>query len=103
MRVSGSHLAGITPRTGETWKKLPDLGDRPEQAGFGKVLAEALRHVNELQGRADREAEKVATGQSRDIHAAIVSMQEAELALELTVQVIQRAIEAYREISRMQM
>ena len=100
MRISGQSLAGINPRR-ELVGKLVEKAT-PEQEGFGKALAEAVRRVNEMQVKADEEAEKVATGQSEDIHGALVAMQQAQLSLELTVQVVQRAIEAYREISRMQ-
>ena len=100
VRIGGT-LIGKRPGIERPAEGLAEK-QRPQQSGFGKALEEAIERVNEMQARADQEAEKVATGQSNDIHAALVAMQEAQLSLELTVQVVQRAIEAYKEISRMQ-
>lgn len=100
MRIGGT-IAGVAPRVERRTSSLVEA-NRPKQEGFGQALIEAVERVNRMQARADEEAEKIATGQSDDIHAALVAMQEAELSVELTVQVVQRAIEAYREISRMQ-
>ena len=100
MRIGGT-IAGVAPRVERRTNSLVEA-NRPKQEGFGQALIEAVERVNRMQARADEEAEKIATGQSDDIHAALVAMQEAELSVELTVQVVQRAIEAYREISRMQ-
>ena len=46
--------------------------------------------------------ERVATGDAEDLHEAIIAVEKADIALRLTAQVTQRAVEAYKEISRMQ-
>lgn len=69
---------------------------------FADVLREALDHVNETQQQADQAVQRAATGQADDLHEAIIALEKADLTLRLTVQVTQRAVEAYREISRMQ-
>ena len=58
--------------------------------------------MNQLQLEADAAAERVSTGQVEDLHTAVIAMQRASLALDLTVQVRNKAIEAYQEIMRMQ-
>ncbi len=74
-----------------------DLG-----GSFTELLAKALRAVNALQQEADVATERVATGDAEDLHEAVIALEKADLALRLTAQVTQRAIEAYKEISRMQ-
>jgi flagellar hook-basal body complex protein FliE len=102
MRVGGTVLGRVLqPAPGEV-ERLNQMRASPPQASFGQALQQATRELNELQNEADAEAEAVATGRSGDIHKAIVAMRQAELSLELTAQVLQRAIEAYKEISRMQ-
>jgi len=100
---AGGTLFGIPRTPPDAAQRLIDKAQKSARQGsFAAALQRAVEKVNELQARADREAEAVATGRSNDIHGAIVAMQQAELALELTAQVVQRAIEAYKEISRMQ-
>ena len=69
---------------------------------FSQVLEKALGRVNDLLGEADRQAELVATGQAENLHDALIAMAEADLALQVTMRVTQKAISAYQEISRMQ-
>ncbi len=87
----------------------PPLAERVGEAGgtdagsFADLLRDALRRVNESQVAADLAVEQVATGEADDLHDAIIAVETADLALRLTAQVTQRAVEAYREISRMQL
>ena len=72
------------------------------RGSFGEALASALGQVNGLQAEADVQAQLVATGEAQDLHTAAIAMERAELALQATVQITQKAIDAYREVSRMQ-
>ncbi|GAW92915.1 flagellar hook-basal body complex protein FliE [Calderihabitans maritimus] len=74
-------------------------GSSPSFAG---VLQKALGEVNELQLQADRLAEKFVVGEVEDLHQVMLATERAYLALQLTVQVRNKIIEAYQEISRMQ-
>jgi flagellar hook-basal body complex protein FliE len=69
---------------------------------FLQRLGEAVRGVNELQQNASEQATKLATGEVDNVEDVVIALEKADLALQLTVQVTQKAIEAYREISRMQ-
>ena len=72
------------------------------KGSFGEALASALGQVNGLQAEADTQAQLVATGEAQDLHTAAIAMERAELALQATVQITQKAIDAYKEVSRMQ-
>ena len=71
-------------------------------APFGQVLGRELQRVNDALATADQHAQQVATGQAKDLHEAMLAMAEADLALQVTMRVTQKAIAAYQEISRMQ-
>jgi len=73
-----------------------------EEVSFADVLREALERVNETQQEADAAVGRFATGEADDLHEAIIALEKADLTLRLTAQVTQRAVEAYREISRLQ-
>jgi flagellar hook-basal body complex protein FliE len=74
----------------------------PGGASFAETLSQAVQQVSDLQGQADTLATKVATGDLDNVHQAIIAMEKANLALELTVQVRNKAIEAYQELMRTQ-
>jgi len=71
-------------------------------ANFASQLNEALTQVNDLQVKADELAKQLALSEIQDIHQVTVAMQQAQLSLQLAVQVRNKMIEAYQEIARMQ-
>lgn len=79
------------------------VSESTNPVAFGEVLQDALNNVNQLQQEADNAARQLALGQIDDIHSVMIKTERAALALELTVQVSSRAINAYNEIMRMQM
>lgn len=72
--------------------------DRP----FGAVLAESLERVNALQHEADSAAAALAVGHADNLHNVMIASEQAHLALQLVVTIRNRVVEAYQEISRMQ-
>ena len=70
--------------------------------GFSNVLNQAIENVKESQQAADQSAQSLLMGQSDDLHNVMIQAEQAALALELTVQITSKAINAYNEIMRMQ-
>ncbi len=91
------------PAEPSTLMETEGAPDRPEGGGFGDLLRDALARVNETQQTADAAVRRVATGDAESLHEAIIALEKADLALRLTAQVTQRAVEAYREVSRIQL
>lgn len=75
---------------------------KTDKNSFGEILKNSLNKVNELQKNADVETQNLITGQATDLHSVLIATEEAKLALETTVQVRNKVIEAYQEINRMQ-
>lgn len=93
-------------RVPEVKPVIPGMLSEPQaqdnSSSFSNMLQGAVQQVNQLQTTADRAAELVSSGQLQDLHVATIAMQKASLALDLTIQVRNKAIEAYQEIMRMQ-
>ena len=70
---------------------------------FEKYLAQAIEPVNNLQLQAADLDSKLAQGKLEYVHQAMVTAEKASLALDLTIQVRNKVIEAYQEIMRTQM
>ncbi|RJX27869.1 MAG: flagellar hook-basal body complex protein FliE [Dethiobacter sp.] len=69
---------------------------------FTDVLFKALKEVNQLQLKADEVTEKMVLGELDDVHQVMLMTEKAKLALQLTVQIRNKLVEAYQEVSRMQ-
>lgn len=74
----------------------------PGGGSFGATIKSALSGVNDLQTQADDLATKLAIGDPVEIHEAMIAMQKASTALQFTIQVRNKIIDAYQEIMRMQ-
>ena len=77
---------------------------QPEQPvkSFGEFLTDALKATNELQLHSDAMNAALAAGRIEDLSQVMVAAQKAEIALQLTLQLRNRATSAYQEIMRMQ-
>lgn len=80
----------------------PSAGAAATNGTTATGFASTLDAVQQLEAHADTLATQVATGQIQDISQFMVATTKANLAVELTVAVRNRAIEAYQEIMRMQ-
>lgn len=89
-----SHLQGLAKPQSSPIQKVGDQ--------FAEALKNSISDVNQKQVAADRAAEQVATGDSKNLHEAMIKMEEADISLRLMVQVRNKAVEAYQEIMRMQ-
>ncbi|MBI4277482.1 MAG: flagellar hook-basal body complex protein FliE [Armatimonadetes bacterium] len=90
---------------GELKALRPETGSHPvrEAAGaFTEVLSRTIATASDLQARADAAASALANGKTDDVHAVMVAMEEANLALQLAIQVRNKLLESYQDIIRMQ-
>jgi flagellar hook-basal body complex protein FliE len=67
---------------------------------FGDVLKRAVGEVNGLQIDSDKKMYQLAMGEVSDIHEVTVAMEKANIALNLTVEIRDRLMEAYQSIMR---
>jgi flagellar hook-basal body complex protein FliE len=99
-----SGLGGLTPISGS---QNPGLGTGAASAGgelgFCDLLKQALQEVNQTSVQAEDEARNLMTGQSADMHSAMLAVQKADLSFQMMMAVRSKLIDAYREVMRMQM
>lgn len=83
--------------------KYPGISENSSQdVKFSDLLNNAIEKVDELQKKADSSAIALATGDINNMHDVMIDMQQAEMALQFTIQVRNKILEAYQEIMRMQ-
>jgi flagellar hook-basal body complex protein FliE len=70
--------------------------------GFAGTLGSAIQQVNNLQSTAEQKVTDLLAGTGQDVHAATLSVERASLAFDLMLQVRNKVVSAYQEISRLQ-
>src|SRR5437660_12387566 len=68
---------------------------------FAQVLDGFLQHVDSAQHRADQMVESLALGEPVDIHQVMLALNEASNAVQLTLQVRSKVLDAYQDLMRM--
>ena len=68
----------------------------------GNAFTNGLKQVEQSLAQADQLGQQLATGQLSDVHVYMAAASKAELAVQMTVAIRDRAVEAYQEIMRMQ-
>lgn len=76
------------------------LGKKTES--FSSTLKNAINSVDELQKQSDVMVQKLATGETKNIPEVLISVEKADIALKLMMQVRNKVIDAYQEIMKMQ-
>jgi flagellar hook-basal body complex protein FliE len=73
-----------------------------DEASFGQWLNRSIQNVNQMKNEADVAARKLVSGENKDIHGTMITMQKASIAMNLMTEVRNKIISAYDEIKRMQ-
>jgi len=73
-----------------------------EDSGFLNVLHSAMDDMQQLQGQASTKVAGVLEGNGADVHTALIAVEKADLSFQLMMQVRNKIVSAYEEISRMQ-
>jgi flagellar hook-basal body complex protein FliE len=62
-----------------------------------------MKDVNDLQNKADTSIEKMAAGEITDVHQVLNSVQEANLAFNMMMEIRNKVMDAYQEIMRLRL
>ncbi|MBP2650207.1 MAG: Flagellar hook-basal body complex protein fliE [Firmicutes bacterium] len=100
MGIAPLKLLPVNPlKTASENEAVPRVGGGND---FGKILADALNDVNKVQQEAKQATNNLATGKIQDISEVVIASEKATIALQLTMQVRNKVVDAYQEIMRMQ-
>jgi flagellar hook-basal body complex protein FliE len=69
---------------------------------FGELLSESIGKVNAVQQEANIAMEKLASGESQNLHETLLAVEKADIAFRTMNQIRTKVLDAYREIMKMQ-
>jgi flagellar hook-basal body complex protein FliE len=72
----------------------------PEDSGFLDTLRSAVDQVNDIQSQANSSVGSMLSGDGQDVHSAMIAVEKANLTFELMVQVRNKIVSAYQEVSK---
>ncbi len=75
---------------------------KESEASFSDIFGDALDNVKETEAQALAANEALLTGESDDLHGAMIASKKAEMAVSLAVQIRNKVISAYNEVMNMQ-
>lgn len=70
--------------------------------GFAGTLRDAMNEMGHLRSQAETKVAGVLDGNGADVHSALIAVEKADLSFQLMMQVRNKIVSAYQEISRMQ-
>ena len=82
--------------------EVPSPVSNTQPASFSKMLDGAVQDVNAKMNVADVEQGKLITGETNNVHQAMIAVQEASVAFSLMVEVRNKLVDSYQELMRMQ-
>ncbi len=97
----GTNLGSIASQLNATTPaKTADTG---AGGGFGDVFKAAVKQVDDLQAGADQQVSSMIQGKSSsDVGGVMASVEKADIAFELMMQVRNKIVNAYQDIEKMQ-
>lgn len=81
-------------------------GKEPEGLGnilqsFGGILKDQMSNINSLQNESNQAQQTYATGGDIELHNVMLAAEKADLSLQLAMQVRNKMVAAYQEITHM--
>jgi len=89
--------------TADLLGKQAEKGLKKENGDFAQQLKSAIDDVNSMQVKSEKAMSDIATGQVKNLHQAASAINKAEISMKLMLEVRNKALNAYKEITRTQL
>ncbi|ADW70928.1 flagellar hook-basal body complex protein FliE [Granulicella tundricola] len=88
--------------TGMTTPSFGGMTDPSQSGGFSDVLKGAISQVSNLEGSANQQVNRLIQGGNADMSKVMISVEKADVAFQLMMQVRNKIVSAYQDIEKMQ-
>ncbi len=82
--------------------KTPKSTENPSNEKFGNVLSDFLGQVNQQQFKADNLTRSFIAGENVEIQDVMIAGEQAKTSLQLLMEIRNKALDMYKELTRMQ-
>lgn len=70
--------------------------------GFSKIIEDSLNKINDYQKVADESVVSFIKGNEQEIHNVMIALEEAKLTMQTAIEIRNKLVEAYQELSKTQ-
>lgn len=103
MEIGSLLSSGLSGLSGVSGADTAEKAAKTEAgSSFSDVLSDALEEYRQMDNEGDYATLDLLSGNTDDLSAALISTEKSEIALNFTVAVRNKAVEAYKEIMNMQ-
>jgi flagellar hook-basal body complex protein FliE len=103
MALDNINAIGPVRQGDEIKRSTPQLKTGEQTPTFKETLSNFMSEVNTLQNKADSSIEKMVAGEITDVHQVMNSVQEANLAFNMMMEIRNKVMDAYQEIMRLRL
>jgi flagellar hook-basal body complex protein FliE len=100
MNVEALQAVGAQDEVAPPALAAPSL--RPAGTAFTQQVSDGLQALNEQLLTSQVDLQRLAAGETRNLHEVLVRLEESRISLQLMLQVRNRVLEAYQDVMRMQ-
>jgi flagellar hook-basal body complex protein FliE len=93
-------VPAVPPAISGTNEAATNSNQTSTGSDFMSALRDATDQVSQLQSDASMKVSTMLSGNGQDVHSAMIAVQKAEIAFELMVEMRNKIVSAYQEISR---
>jgi len=73
-----------------------------QEDGFSDILKKAINQVEGIHTTAQQQASALLQGDRSDVHNVMIAVEKADIAFQLMMQVRNKIVNAYQEVSKLQ-
>lgn len=95
-------IQAIGPSSTPAPPKISTDPPKKTEKSFMETLKESILQVNDLQTEANRAVFDLTTGKEQNLHQTMIAVEKADISFQLLMQVRNKIVSAYDEISRIQ-
>jgi flagellar hook-basal body complex protein FliE len=85
---------GMQPQIGTSRQPIPS-----GEPDFMGTLRNAMDQVGQLQSEADGKVTQLLNGNGQDVHSAMIAVEKANLSFQMMLQVRNKIVQAYQQVS----
>lgn len=100
--IPGSFVPDIAPGSDPQSEPIPGASGAAGTPSFKDTVKSLLNDVNDKVNQSDALTRDLATGRTNDVGKVVTSVEEANLAMQFTLAIRNKLLDAYTEVSRMQ-
>jgi len=94
--------SGLSSSSLSNQLSTPSSSPAGEQGDFGSTLSDAIDQVELAHTNAQQQMQGLLQGDRQDIHNVMIAVEKADISFQLMMQVRNKIVNAYQEISKLQ-